>query len=273
MFIEEKKETLKRYINALIKQDKEKVKDSLSQDFGIHQNKNKTEHIKHEMQEFLKRSKIFELKENHFHLELNHIFNNHYKMFLLDKNHKFVYEDIFHFDEENKIIGNQTHWEIIPKLKFISNNIKRGLAIRNNEEKPYLITLHFDKPKVLKILQSDSDPEYSNVEIEFNDENGLSRSLEATIFGGEIKKETLKLDFNGIDHPYFKENLYPKIIKNKIEIPQYTYKFWELCVIFKDNTRINIENPTKKEYQFEKEISKAILTDALDNDWETENAK
>jgi len=201
-----------------------------------------------------------------------------YKVFTR-KGRRLVSDENVIFAEDGKILftGNCMDVEIVEKLKMANNDVMAGFAIRSRVD---------DKIKAIKLNRSriitendmhhgatfDEDGFYnisfSPVELGIYSDDGFTVPISIFMENSIIKSEIM---IRGIGDPLFVNNGYPVIEKNSVKLPNHLYDKhvpWSLTVFLVDGTSEQFLLPENKIYIFSQNVSKAIITDALDNDWE-----
>lgn len=263
------------YFNALIRGDTLKVrslfdcrKDSYHNGFLI------DDFIFNEVKQFEKSCPYYDLYENGFTVRKTGRVNDKSYYSVINNNNKFVFEYSLTVDN-NHIFPDNLSYQVVPKFLFYQNgNIKRSFAVWCPYSKSSPMTI-IPKSKNYKLDQqqfnysasTETDGFFSYAfKIQYDDfrEKIIKFRFLDKQFAGNID-----LRFPGKEHPYFFDNMFPIIDKQTVIIPDVEALVWSIAVFFDDGTNIHMEFPREKHILFNKSISKVILTDALDNDWES----
>lgn len=186
----------------------------------------------------------------------------------IDYLHVAVYEDRFLFRmdyvlKNGLLYGNQNHIEPFASLIY-HNDFKTKIKIEVKNEAEY--KLFFNN----KIIPSIKHGEYHCFEIE----SDLTHSdwMEVVIFEnnlGVIRKHKFNLfAMSKNDKMIFYREI--TIQGNTVFLSTPKSPDWSLYVAFEDGSELNVLSPVQS-YQFEKKISRVVLTDSLDIDWFVES--
>lgn len=268
---------VKRFKEIFIDQEKDKIYEVFSKDFGIHNGYTLEGYCHYEFEEFALKADRFELTHE-AKIECFDIGNNYIYFSLGKKNDKAVFESIFLWDEEeNRLKGNQYPYKLEPKIQFYQDSKTKEVSFnrRINIKAPDNDTL------VKKILISESSHDFIFFKQELEEIFGGTfysllykddkETLETywnqiTIFSnkGITKKEVL---MRGKDHPLFMDNLFPELTSiHSFKIQDNIYPVI-INIEFEDGSDELLKYPLEKSFNFNKKITKICLTDTLSFDW------
>jgi len=208
-----------------------------------------------------------------------------YQIFTQQK--QIICDEYVTFDSSGKIIftGNMLNFEIVEKMKFKKGyeNPAIGFALRDrcgsSIDGVRIWSRVLSKGDLLSGATFDKDGFY-NLTCDDHDFNHKTKAqnllIPVTVYASNnteksevlIRQQSDALFVTGCFADFYDGNVYmPNHIYHK-HIP------WSLTVFFHTGHSTQILLPKEEEYQFPTqkygEIIKTVLTDALDNDWETE---
>jgi hypothetical protein len=262
----------KVFFNNLIKEDEAAVFKLFDvEEHSYHNGFEIKDFVISEIEQFNKSCPYYNLKPDEFHVDLTGNIGKKYFFSVINSEGQFVFEYGLNIND-GKIIPDNSHYQVVPK--FIFNNKKpsrRAFALwcPDNIQSPNaVIPKNFiaQEPEYNFTASTLTDGFYS-----YNfylDRDDYKEKLLKFRFIDKFFPESIELRFPGKEHPYFFDNMFPVIDKNKVIIPKVNSLVWSIAVFFEDETDIHMEFPREKTILFNKDIKKVVLTDALDNDWE-----
>lgn len=270
MSLNKKLVTLESFFKNLILNNKIKAAESLSSYFVLEEGMNKQTYLEHEFKLFQSISDHFDLNEQ-FHIHVNSMKKNMLDITLLNEQYEFVYDWCYFFDENDKIIGNGSELQTVSKLQFFEGEIWRSIAISITNpksihsiiQKNQNIERYSIENNEVTIDQTFLNYNFSLIDDDFND-----KTTNLYLLGNKFK-ENKEIILRGLNRVYieFKEN-YPILNENELFIRDNKH-LWSLAVFFEDNSNVYITFPKDNQYQFNKKIKYAVLTDQYDFDWIT----
>lgn len=249
------------YFKALLAGDKGRALSFLSSKFGVSSGLACDDHIRYELQQFEERGHL--LRGG---IEIRRLrFNGLVDVYGVFSEGRFVYEDEFWFDENDLLMGNGRPCDIVSKIhRYHDGRTTRAVAIRY----PDIKHLRCLDPAVREqrfIPKANADA--AQLFLSLGDDDGRSRIMDFRVlkegFAGPLAAE-----MRGKDHPLFVDDMFPLIRGCEVEVAPERMSIWSLMVWFADGRTQVINAPQKKHYRFPDPVVQAVLTDALDNDWD-----
>lgn len=269
--------TVERFISSLLASDRAMAASCLSGNFGLHDGVDSESYLDREIREFQDRRHWFQGDRFQVLVTETQTVQGEYsrlRFSCLDHEGRFIYEDTLFFDLMAQIRGNQRLVECVTKVFFPAGQDPcRQVAIRA----PGGIIRHARIPGVV-------------AEIDLNDganmEEDSFQVLTIRIHGDDLKERHAPVRFlledndtnecthaqeilllRGIDHPQF-QNMTPRIEGDTVHMPVGKMRVWSLTCFDQDGTATTYEYPDLSCIKHGRKITRAVLTDALDNDWE-----
>lgn len=261
------------YVAALIAGDGTKAARALSPDFGRHQGRTRTTHIQHELREFGHRAPLYGLDKG-FKVSVTSHGEKEIAFYVTDHKGRLVYEDWTMIGDDGLIVGDGGIWEVINKMRFRKHGFVRAFCIRMNPTIPKMVMVHDAIMSDHLIQPGVYEPSFAVCEFTLTNLDGtpdtsLGRWVDLSIYGGQPNSRERRPYFmRGTDHPHFHDDLFPNISGKQIIMPDYDGHPWCLSLRLADSQNIVIDHPDDPVYDFPAPVTFAVLTDAIDHDWE-----
>jgi len=261
------------YVAALIAGDGAKAARALSPDFVRHQGRNAQTHIQHELREFGHRAPLYGLDKG-FEVSVTSHGEREIAFYVTDHKGRLVYEDWTIMGDDGLILGDGGIWEVINKMRFRKNGFVRAFCIRMNPTIPKMVMVHDAIMSDHLIQPGIYEPSFAVCEFTLTNLDGtpdtpLGRWVDLSIYGGQPNSRERRHYFmRGTDHPHFHDHLFPVISGQRILMPDYDGHPWCLSLRLANGENIVIDHPDNPVYDFPVPVVFAVLTDAIDHDWE-----
>jgi hypothetical protein len=264
------------YVAALIADDGPRAARALSPDFTRHQGRNAAAHIAHERKEFRHRAPYYGLDKG-FSVNIIAEDQGSITFYVTDYRGRLVYEDWAVVGADGLLIGDNGLWEVINKLRFRQGGdpaFVRAFCIRMNPTVPKTLLVHNAIMTQSLILKGVFEPtfavcEFSLLNRDGSPDDGKARWLDISIFGATpYSRERRRYFVRGNDHPHFHDHLFPVLAGKRVSMPDYDGHPWCLSLRLADGQNIVIDHPDEAHYDFASPVVFAVLTDAVDHDWE-----
>lgn len=268
------------YVAALIALDGDRAARCLSPAFTRHQGRDRQAHIQHELREFGHRAPYYGLDKG-FDVEIIASENNCVTFFVTDYRGRLVYEDWAVFGDDDLLVGDGGIWEVINKMRFRQHDdpaFVRAFCIRMNPVLPKAIMVHDAVMSDHLILPGVYEPSFAVCEFTLTNRDGTpdntcGRWVDLSIYGGVANsRERRRYYMRGTDHPHFVSDLFPVLSGQTVLMPDYDGHPWCLSLRLADGRNIVIDHPDERRYDFDQDVVFAVLTDAIDHDWEVRRA-
>lgn len=260
-------DAIQQWLNAIFF-TKEFPKDIICPNFMIEDGMNIVEYWEYELDSANKYSTIFNINESISYkiiatFKIND-FKNYNILYVYNQDGEFVFKfNLTTSTQNNFICSNDFHTQFVPK--FYINNLKPisyRVAIKSCKD-------------IVKILSPDLSLSYIDKGINFNEDGFYSAefysdNIKECIFyimvikfsDGTFEKRPVYFDsFNRNNKPY-------KLIDNRFKIVDEVYPV-NCAIWYKDGKTKNYVYPRNLDIKTDN-LSKAIVTDVLDNDWEVD---
>ena len=264
------------YVAALIAGDGVRAARALSPAFTRHQGRNAAAHIAHELREFGHRAPYYGLDKG-FSVNIVAEQAGAITFYVTDYRGRLVYEDWAVIGPDGLLIGDNGLWEVINKVRFRQGQdpaFVRAFCIRMNPCLPKTVLVHNAVMTHHLILPGVFEPTFAICEFALTNrdgspDDGKGRWLDISIYGATPNSRERRTYFvRGTDHPHFHDNLFPVINGRRVTMPDYDGHPWCLSLRLADGQNIVIDHPDDQHYDFSDNVVFAVLTDAVDHDWE-----
>lgn len=265
-------ESILAFVQAVHSGDQDTALRLLSPYFKIHDGLDRRAYAEHEIREFKRRLPYLRLP---LEVRLIEQSGSCQHIALYDASQHFVYEDWLHLGPDNLLVGNGDFIEMVPKLHFHADgSISRGMALRTRTGKlshVHVITPCTSHYRFDCVSSSQEEDGASHLSFVINDDDLLGRDGEFRCYvetrrGLCVSRQTRYL--RGIDHPCFTSGMYPRIDGCYVSFEHDMANAWSLTVELESGKLRTIEAPSGEPIEFDEDVRHAILTDAIDNDWE-----
>lgn len=258
---------LKSFVEALLVEDGYKAARCLSPAFTVHDGLVPEDFIKHEIEEFRQRLRRDERKPD---ILVTGNSQSRYEVSVVANG--LVYAADFEVDDEGLICSNGNVVECVPKLRHYQDGVDRAAAIRSHDFAVQMITPRFPVLDCHITLAPRSGLfSYLHFSSEVDPQKSFNGSLRIMMqVAGSTNVIT---EFPGLDKfsDWQEKEFFPIIMGNVVQIPVGKSRPWNASVWFEDGGCASIERPEPGfEWQQDKPVIKAMVTDALDNDWVVE---
>lgn len=271
---------VRSYFNSLILNDVQSVRSCFSNDSKVHNGYYIDDFIMAEMNEFNQYSRYYDLQHNNFEVIPTFQSSNEAYYSVLNHHGKLVFDHGVNVIND-KIVSDGSFYQKVTKNKYKLNcsdghkSFYRSVAIwcpYSSESPQFVIVKPSDTKGVYqgnlrKSASTEKDGFYS-FEFFVSDDDKLSHTF-GFRFIDKKYSESSNLYFSGENHPYFFDDMYPELVGSKLKLNHVDTLIWSVAVYLENGKYYHIEFPRVEEIEFEANIVKAIVTDALDNDWET----
>ena len=267
------------YFNALLKNDLPKIKSLFSDKIGVHNGYYIDDFIIAEVNEFNKYSKFYDLKHNNFSIIKTFNKSGFQSFLVLNDNGHLVFDHGVSI-VDGKIIGDGSFYQKVTKNKYRRNtagdcfSVHRSVAVwcpYSPQSPRFMLVKNGSDFKVqqgnLNFTASTKTDGFYSYEFNVVNDDMKSKLVDFRIIDPHYSENTT-VYFHGDEHPYFFSNMFPVIDNKKLLINKVESLIWSVAVFFDNGTSQHIEFPRIEEFTFDHHIVKAIVTDALDNDWE-----
>ena len=261
---------LTAFVKALLMKSESDATRCLSPTFTINDGLEAAAFITHEIEEFRQR---LQMDERHPDILVNQHSEYGYEVSVIANG--LVYGADFEVDGEGLICSNGNVVECVPKLRHHQSGIGRAAAIRSHDFLVQTITPKFPvldchltvatKPGLFSYLHfsNDIDPRTS-----------FTGALRVML---KVAGSTnLIAVFPGVEkfQDWQEEEFFPVISGDVVRIPKGKSRPWNATVWFEDGGRASIDRPEPGlEWKQHRAVAKAMVTDALDNDWVVEASR
>ena len=236
----------------------------LSPRFGIHEGRTLDVWIDHELQEFARCKKAFELDAGMSVAVDRMDADGSVIFFVRSGKGDLVYQDAWRIDGDGCIVGDGRAFEIVSKFHFARGRAtRRALAVRSVRGRVTSVVpigLTADECLFEQGLNSDAFSTISML-LPNDDLKALWARFRISDETGARATETVWL--RGISETV---DLFPFIEGRRVMLPGEA-RAWELNVLLQDGTSRCVEHPIPGVYLFSQPVRTAVLTDAMDNDW------
>lgn len=244
----------------------------LSPRFGIHEGRTLDVWIDHELQEFARRKKAFDLDAGLSVVVEKLEADGAAVFFVKSRNGDIVYQDTWRLDDQGRIAGNGMLFEIVSKLQFKNGELpRRAMAIRSVRGGIVSVVplgIAADDCILKDAMNSDADG-FATFSMRITDDHlkGFPARFRIADTAGTRASELVWMRGND-DFP-IKADLFPTIHGSFVTVPG-TARVWELNVALSDGTKECFEYPPPGRFEFDTAVSSAVLTDIWDNDWQAD---
>lgn len=267
---------LDRYVRALVLQDHGAALACLSPAFTQQQGRNASDFVSYEIAEFSPRIEPYFLAEG-TRVEIDRFEASSGLLYysVYNRRGQIIYEEQNRLGDDGLLIGNGLQWEYISKLKFSRTAdarllVRRGLCLRHAALKASAVIFYSHAVEDLRLNPSSFDPYSTIVDFSLPEDDGAELLVDMMVTAGTPgSRERSKVLMRGTDHPHFRANLFTGIDGNRVRLAGYDFIYWVLNVRLSNGESVKIYHPDKKQYTFDHDVVFAVLTDAIDNDWET----
>lgn len=254
------------WISALISGDEAAARRLLSGSFGIHDGMPAEAYLAHEVSEFRRRIRDFDIPERP-QVEIAKEGDQSFRIFVLNRAGYLAYEDVLHLDG-HRITGNGRPLEVVSKLAFTENERPiRAMAIRTHGSDLRNVTplFYIEQATFMRSDTFDKDG-FHHLSFDEGEERpvGSFRRFRALTTGGGF---TFSAFMRGLDHPFFRDGRMPIIDGRTVSIDLSSGPVWSLTAHLDDGMIAVIECPQTERLEFRRQVVRATLTDAVDNDW------
>lgn len=259
---------LDRFVRAVAAGDGFSAARCLSPSFGIHEGRTASGWIAHELREFGKRSRAFGLDEGLSVELLGHRCRDLRAFVVLDRYGRLVYQDAVRMAGDGLIAGSGRESEIVTKLSFSRSGVRRGMAVRTPRgliDSIIPINLIVDEFE-LRSGAGFAEDGFQIANFTVRDDHLESRAAKFSLRAGR-SRETVEVWLRGIDDPFFVGSLDPQFEGGAVYLASKGMRYWSLSVLLADGRSLVVDHPDRQEYRFDAPVIRAVLTDALDNDW------
>jgi len=289
-----------RYLRALARGDRSAADACLSSSFLLHEGRGRNEHLDHELGEFARLGELYGAGSGMRVLDRGRARADGCFGFLaVAQDGSLIYEDALPIAEDGLFGGDGSAFETVTKLhlkismesmesmdsmysmhsmddvgrefgrELAAVEIRRGLAVRRGARPADAALVRSPRCSDQAFLSVSPDPDYSSLIFALDEDDGRTIDAEILLYSTPSKlREAKRLTLRGIDHPFFEAAAFPLVRGRAVEVPKTRSRPWSLDVAWEGGGR-QILHPDAGTFEFEGVVTRAILTDAVDNDWET----
>jgi hypothetical protein len=248
-------------------EERRQAADCLSPSFTIHDGLTRDAFLNHEIEEF--RQRLLH-NEREPEIQVTPISGNRFEVCVVANG--LVYGSDFNVDDEGLITSNGNIVECVPKVRRHKGLIERAVAIRSHD---FLIQTITPKFPVLECHVTMA-PE-AGLFSYFHFLNGIDP---AQSFIGSLrvmmknaKSANVVIEFPGLERftEWQEKEFFPIIQANTVKVPIGKSRPWNVSAWLDDSSCVSIDRPEPGlEWALKRPVKKAMVTDALDNDWVVE---
>lgn len=282
-----------RYLRALARGDRAAADACLSPAFLLHEGRGRNEHLDHELGEFARLGELYGAGigmrvSDRGRMRADGCFG----FLAVAQDGALIYEDALPVWEDGLFGGDGSAFETVTKLHLTFRTlgfrapdgfrppagggigsadveIRRGLAVRRGTRPADAAFVRAPRCSDQAFLAVSPDPDYSSLIFALDGDDGKTIDAEILLYSTPSKlREAKRLTLRGTDHPFFEENAFPVVRGRTVDVPKTRSRPWSLDVAWEGGGR-QILHPDAGSFEFEGTVTRAILTDAVDNDWET----
>jgi len=264
-----------RYVAALIDGDRARAAACLSPSFGRHEGRRAEEHLAHELSQFALLSRVYGVSSG-WSVRPRGVAGSppgQFGFLLETPDGRLIYEDALPIGEDGLLGGDGSAFETVCKLRLRPKgagvDIGRGVAIRRAPHAPEAVIVRRPHTLDQRFHPRAPDPDYAALDFTVAGDIGATLAAEVLIYAAEGVREVKRLVLRGIDHPHFEGRAFVRIEGERVVVPKTRARPWSLCALLADGRCQTVLQPDSGGIQFDDRVVSAVLTDAVDNDWET----
>lgn len=258
---------LKTFVEALMAERAGEAARCLSPSFTRHDGLTKQAFIEHEIEEFRQR---LLLDERSPVIQVSPLSVTRYEIRVVAKG--LIYATDFEVDSEGFICSNGNVVECVPKLRRHQGKIDRAAAVRSRDFLIQTITPRFPVADCHLTVASEKGLfSYLHFSNEIDPAQSFTGSLRVMM--KNASSANVRIDFPGFDRfaDWQEKEFFPIIEDNRVKLPLGKSRLWSASAWLDDGSYVSIDRPEPGlEWNLNRSVAKAMVTDALDNDWVAE---
>ncbi|GAB5390173.1 MAG: hypothetical protein Alpg2KO_31410 [Alphaproteobacteria bacterium] len=195
------------------------------------------------------------------------------RFLVLSADGQLIYEDRTGFDAQGLLVGDQAPVELISKLEFRQGaQPRRALACKVPPGQTLLRVIPRD-PSLTDVTMAEAAAEGQDgftrlwLERQQDDFQTCTATLRFYLSTGAQTVATL---MRGTDHPLFEDDNHARITASEITLPQNPERLWRVSLVHADGSTTILSRPKTQHIQYDRPVTRVIVTDPLDNDWITD---
>jgi hypothetical protein len=266
------------FLKAVIEADREKAERCLSPEFGLCDGLLASDYITHEVAAF---ANLLLDHERELAFETEALDEGTVAVTVLGPD-GLVFASRMHIDQRGLVTGNQHQAEFVPKFRFSNRGtVHRSAAVCSHragvssafitsldpKSAPYAGYTDFD------FRGSQISGDFASLRFELLDEDLLEKhvNLRISLSNGDRLRERVRFPGRNDFEKWQERSLFTMVEGNSVEIWDAKSRLWQVDVKLEDHTEYTFFRPDRNfARRFDAPVRKVIVTDALDNEWETE---
>ena len=260
-----------QYLSAMIRSDEKVARQFFSANFGINASQTLSQYLVQQLNEFAEKAPKY-LVKNQFDLQIIRYDESMVHYCVLNTSGVLILEHIWALDGKGLFVGDQSQFQVIPKLQFCQKTgrketINRCIAIKTFDVSigkvlPLSVDI-FD----LKLSKSDFDDVY-NCRFKMVDDEFNGKILPVNIYPvGNYPPERRQVYLKGKDHPFFQSSMYPDIQHNQLFFDAETKSIVTAVGIVTEDKKYHFYKFPDSPIKLNVPIVAATLMDGNDHDW------
>lgn len=255
---------LKAFVEALIAEHRDEATRCLSPLFTLHDGLTKQAFIEHEIKEFRRRLLPDECEPV---IKVSPLSETEYEIHVVAQG--LIYATSFEVDGQGLICSNDNVVECVPKLRHHQNKIARAAALRSPNFPVQMITPKFPVTDYhLTVTPEKGLFSYLHFSTEIEPAQSFIGSLRVMM--KDAGSANIKVNFPGLDRvtDWQEKEFFPIIEGNRVKLAVGKSRPWSANAWLEDGSCVSIERPEAGlDWDLGRTVAKAMVTDALDNDW------
>jgi hypothetical protein len=262
--------SLTTFIEALMTRRADAAACCLSSSFTVHDGLAKEAFIAHEIDEFRQRLLLDERSPT---IQASALSETRYEIRVVAGG--LVYATDFEVDDKGLICSNDNPLECVPKLRRHKGRIDRAAAVRGQNFLIQTITPRFPVSEC-HVTTAPQSGLFSY--LQFSNEIDPAKSFTGSlrVMMRNAGSVNMSVDFPGLEKfaDWQEKEFYPIIDGSTVKIPMGKSRPWNASAWLDDGSYVSIDRPEPGlDWALNRPVKKAMITDALDNDWVVERER
>jgi hypothetical protein len=266
------------FLKAAIEADREKAERCLSPEFGLCDGLLASDYVTHEVAAF---ANLLLDHERELAFETEALDERTVAVAVVGPD-GLVFASRMRIDQRGLVTGNQHQVEFVPKFRFSSQGtVHRSAAIcshRTGVSSAFITSI--DPKSARHAGHTDFDFRgsqisggFASLRFELLDEDLLEKhvNLRISLSDGDRLRERVRFPGRNDFEKWQERSLFTMVEGNSVEIWDAKSRLWQVDVKLEDHSEYTFFRPDRNfARRFDAPVRKVIVTDALDNEWETE---
>lgn len=260
---------LTSFLEALMLADEARAMQFISPEFTVHDGLDALRFVRHEIIEFKSRRKesddkvlVEQAKTGDTTIDV-----------VVTSNRGLLYAMSYHVDRHGMVSSNGSQIEIVGKIRYSQDGTQRAAAIRHPDDTIVAVTPMFAvKEFWTSIGEAAGQFSYVHFPSEIDVSQGLVEKVRITFKHRKSLTAALSMPGTSTFEQWQEKDLFPVIEGRTIVIPHGKSPVWSATAWLTTGRQLNLERPEPGfRWELSEDITMAVVTDALDNDWVAEN--